>query len=212
VSWHIGHTRVVTVVIGLCVVVAGVTACDQGDDLPPPPPDAPVDSPSPPAPTQSLDARDAEAWQEIQARFDSFMETWIKWSAEGAPGGFVDPATAELHEYADVFLWDEAVAQLGQEADNGQVRTGRPEWRDANLIGIDWEREIQDLVVPEAVFQICVDDSEWVVVDTDSGEPTPAEPGGPQMWRLTAWWIEDREFGPDGWAMVQREVDRSQPC
>jgi hypothetical protein len=187
-----------------------MAACgNDGDDLPPPPPPTAngAATTSPPAPT--LDARDAEAWEEIRAKFDGFMETWIKWAAEGRPGGFVDPATAELNEHAQLFLLDEAVAQLTEEARDGQLRMGRLEWRDAQLVSMDWDREVQDRVVPEAIFEVCVDDSEWVVVDAETGEPVGVEPSGPQLWTITAWWAEEREFGTDGWAPSQREVGGS---
>jgi hypothetical protein len=212
VSRRTGHTRLVKVAIGLIAVLVGTGACgDGGDDLPAAP-DTPADTPATSPPTATLDARDAGAWQEIQARFDAFMETWIKWSAEGSPGGFVDPATAELHEYADIFLWDEVVAQLDREASDGQLRTGRPEWRDSRLIEIDWDHEIQDRLVPEAIFEVCVDDSNWTLVDAETGEPVAGDRGGPHLWWVTASWVEDQESGPDGWGLTQREVDRSRSC
>lgn len=197
----------------LTLVITAGAACssDDGDDLPPPPA-SPADGQASPSPAETLDPRDAEAWDEIQARFDGFMETWIKWAAEGIPGGLQDPAIAELNEYAEAFLRDDAAAELTQELRNGQRRTGRPEWRDTQLLELDWDRTVQELVVPEAVFEVCVDDSDWLVVDAETGEPVPAELSGPHVWTITAWWVEEREFGPDGWALSQREVDGSRSC
>jgi hypothetical protein len=191
--------------------MAGSAACsDDGDDLPPPPSADEGAATMPSAPT--LDARDAEAWAEIQTKFDGFMETWIKWAAEGSPGGFENPATIELAEYAYVFLHDDVAVELFEHRRNGLVRTGRPEWRNALLIGIDWDRMVQDLVVPETIFEVCVDDSDWVVVDADSSDPVEPDAGRPQVWTITAWWAEEREFGPDGWALSRREVGGSRSC
>jgi hypothetical protein len=197
--------------LAMAITIAG-TACssDEGDDLPPPA--SPGSAQDTPAPAESLDPRDAEAWDEIQARFDGFMETWIKWAADGRPGGFVDPATAELHEYAEAFLLDEVVAELTQEARDGNLRMGQPEWRDSQLLTLDWDRTVQELSVPEAVFEVCVDDSDWLVVDAETDEPVSAEPRGPHVWTMTARWAEEPEFGPDGWALFQREIDRSRLC
>jgi hypothetical protein len=210
VSSRAGRVLRFVVTAGLIAVfVVGAAACGNDDDLPPPgsPPLNDGGPTSPPAPT--LDARDAEAWQEIQTKFDGFMETWIKWAAEGRPGGFEDPVTAEFNEYSEFMLRDEAVAQIDHETNEGQVRTGRPEWRDARLIGIDWDRTVQELIVPEAVFEVCVDDSGWTVVDAESSEPAGIEPSGPEQWTITAWWVEEREFGTDGWALSQREFGGS---
>jgi hypothetical protein len=187
------------------------TACaGDGDDLPPPP-SAPAEQLSAStAPT--LDERTAEAWEEIQGKFDGFMETWIKWAAQGRPGGFVDPATAELNEYAEFRIRDEAVAALTRESRDGLVREGRPRWYGERLLSVDWDREVQDHAVPEAIFEVCVDDREWTLVDEETREPVQADVVGSHLWTVTAWWFEDREVGPDGWALSQREVDRSEAC
>jgi hypothetical protein len=196
-------------VAGLISVLVASAACGDDDDLPPPasPPPADGAATSPPAPT--LDARDAEAWEEIQTKFDGFMETWIKWAAEGSPGGFEDPAIAELNEYADILLRDEVGAELIQDSRDGRRRTGRPVWSEARPLEFDWDREVQDQVVPEAIFEVCVDDTEWIVVDADSGEPIGGEQAAQQLWTVTAWWAEQRDFGPEGWALAQREIGGS---
>jgi hypothetical protein len=214
VTAQAGRVCRITALIGCAMVfAAGAAACNGGgDDLPPPPPPSPnAEAPSA-SPTPTFDARTTEAWQEIQTKFDGLMEAWIKWAAEGSPGGFENPAVSEVGEYADLFFLNDFMNELVDDTQAGHVRTGRPTWRDARLLSIDWEREVQDVVVPEAVFEICVDDSEWIKVDADTSEPAPGEPGGPHVWSVTAWWEEEREFGPEGWALIQREVDRSRSC
>jgi hypothetical protein len=192
-------------------LAAGAVACtDDGDDLPPPPP--PNAEASPASPTPTFDAPTTEAWEEIQTKFDGMMEAWIKWAAQLSPGGFENPAVSEVGEYADLFLLNDFMNELVDNTAAGHVRTGRPTWRDARLLSIDWERTVQDLVVPEAVFEVCVDDTEWVKVDAETGEPVPGEPVGPHIWTVTAWWVEEQEFGPDGWGLGEREVDRSRSC
>lgn len=194
----------------VAVLVIGAAGCGDNDDLPPPVSPAASEGGAASPPSPPLDARDAEAWKEIQAKFDGFMETWIKWAAQGSPGGFEDPATAELHDYAAAFLWDEAVAELAQQAQHGQRRTGRPDWRDAHLLVLDWDRTVNGRKVPEARFDVCVDDREWIVVEAGTGEPVSAKPGGPSVWTVTARWSEDPEFGPQGWALIRREIDEAQ--
>lgn len=204
-----GCVRRFIIVSGLiAVLIIDAAACGNDDDLPPAP--SPANNgaaTSPPAPT--LDARDAEAWEEIQAKFDGFMETWIKWAAAGRPRGFDDPVTGEFNEYAEFQIRDQAIAQLDQETRDGQRRTGRPVWLDARLMGIDWDRKVQDLVVPEAMFGVCVDDTQWRVVDAESGEPAGVQPAGRELWTITAWWAEERDFGTAGWALSQRDVGGS---
>lgn len=202
--------RLALLCAGAIALLLGVVACQDDGELPPPA--SPPASIPPSSPTPTLDERTAEAWEEIQAKFDGFMEAWIKWAAEGWPGGFVDPASMELNEYAESRMHDQAMAALREEADRGHVRTGQPVWRDARLLGIDWDRTVQDLEVPEAVFEVCVDDHGWIKVDAETGEPVSAEPGSPHIWTVTAWWVENRDFGPDGWALADRTVDRSRPC
>jgi hypothetical protein len=206
-----GTLRLVAIAAYIAAIAAlGSAACgDDSSDLPAP---APPLSVSPVSPTPTLDERTAEAWEEIQATFDGFMETWIKWAAEGRPGGFVDPATSELNEYAEFRIRDEAVAELTQEARAGNVREGRPGWVFQRLLSVDWEREVEDRAVPEAIFEVCVDDSEWILVDEETRDPVNADVVGPHLWTVTAWWFEDREVGPEGWALSQREVDRGRSC
>ncbi|HEY8473983.1 MAG TPA: hypothetical protein VIL37_15290 [Natronosporangium sp.] len=192
----------------IAAVMVHASACgNDGDDLPPPAEAPNPATTSPPEPT--LDERDAAAWEEIQTKFDGFMETWIKWSAEGRPRSFEDPVTADFNEYSEFQARDHAIGQLDQETRDGQIRTGEPTWFDPRLLGIDWDRKVQDLVVPEAVFEICVDDSQWIVVDAESGEPAGVQPLGRRLWTVRAWWAEEREFGTDGWALSQLEVGGS---
>lgn len=207
---HPGHARRFAAAAGVLAVLAGGAGCGEDQvDLPTPvsPRPEPVS-----APTSTLGPEEAEAWTEIQTRFDAFMETWIRWAAEGSPGGIENPAAVELGEHTDEFLLNEAATDLAELAQQEQLRTGRPQWRDARPVRFDFERTVQDQVVPEAVFEVCVDGTDWVVVAADSGEPAGTEPDGPQLWTITAWWAEQRDFGPDGWALTKREVDRRRPC
>lgn len=215
------HRRV-ALAASAAALILGATACsDDGSDLPPPP--SPVDEPAgSPTLAPTFDARTIEAWQELQARFDELMETWIRWAAEGSPGGFVDPSTVELGRYVvDLFLSDVTV-ELADHARNGQVRDGRPVWRDAQLLDLDWDRmaqfEGEEVNRPLATFDVCVDDSDWVVVDADTGEPATGEPGGAHVWTVQASLGEQRDeqglpTEEDEWRFFERDThDRSRPC
>ncbi|QSB13274.1 hypothetical protein JQS43_16765 [Natronosporangium hydrolyticum] len=195
------------------VVLAAAAACGDEDlDLPPPPA-----SPAPTTdntPESNLDPADAADAEEILAAFDSYMEGYVELTQEGVLGGTDETMDRleEIHVAAEAF--DELAFEiLTPNAQAGHATSGTLGW-EAQVREIDWEHsfEYSDDVIPRAIIDACIDETDWTTIEVDSGEVVdgPGSRYTSEIW--VTWWEADEYSEQEDRWHVSFRYDDDAPC
>lgn len=211
----VGSRLVAAVVLaGLTSVVAGCGG-DEPSDLPSPLPEG--SPPAPASPAVSLSPEDARAAQEILAAFDEYMAVYIELSTAGAPGGSEETlARLEGVPIAGEVMVALRFDLLAENYEAGRATTGEVTWT-AHVTEVDWDFSPEtnpDVTYPMAYLRVCFDESDWVMVDVETGEVVEG-PRGRYVSEVTARWVdpetEPNQTASEGWYIIRRE-DTGAPC
>lgn len=187
----------------LAVLPAG---CGEEEPDLPAPVAAPSQAGATPTPTSTLSSEEAEAIEEVLALYDGYLTDYVALATGEEPM----VTASRLLQYAEQDLAIEARNELVQNLLDERVFTGDLSWTLLEPAEIDLARSVDGEDRPLLVLRICVDGSAWELVDQDG--TVVQEPPGRYVSTVTAQWREEREFGPDGWALQAQEDDRSEAC
>ena len=188
----------------LAVLPAG---CGEDEPDLPTPVVAPSHASETPTPTTTLSPAEVEAVEEVLALYDGYFTDYVALATGEEP-----VATASrLLQYAEPDLAVGARNEIVQNLIDERVFTGDLSWTLLEPAEVDLARSVDGENRPQVVFRVCVDGSAWELVD--QGGTVVQEPPGRYVSTVTGQWREEREFGPDGWALhAQQDDDRSETC
>jgi hypothetical protein len=178
----------------------------------PPPQSPPASAPEPtPSPTLELTAQEQEALDETLAALDEYLTRYVALATDEDIDPITDPGWAGgITAYGNL---SDGVADLINPHANfnlGRINVGTLTWE---FIGV--EEVDLDLQAPRMTVLICVDESEWSLVDRDSRDVVEG-PGDSYIATVESIYLSDehdRHRQEEAWRVrAWDDHDRSRQC
>jgi hypothetical protein len=204
------HKTALTIFTAALVIV-GTGGCGDDSDLPP--------AASPPATTSEapgldLTPAEQEAVDEARTTFDNFMNAYVEDATTGEPfetemGPVIGGRPLE---YLTGTLTQEVQSELVENRNENRVFAGSLTWNFVEVDNVDLDRTVQGRSVPTVRMSYCVDTTNWIIVDKDTGDPV-GRPSARQIQTVEAVWFDDDGGARDeGWRFANREALQESSC